>query len=201
MNNVTRAEAGKLGWAKSKEIFAKKYQERLDLYLLNPNTCSNCGSPLEYKNRKNTYCSRSCSASQGNRGQNRHGTEKVIRECEYCHYSTTNPKYCSKVCCKNDIQSSVIRQIENGTYDPKTGTKILRDYIIQKRGYKCSSCNLSEWLGQQIPLDLDHIDGNSSDSSLENIRLLCKNCHALTPTYGIKNKGRGRSYRYKKDND
>lgn len=54
---------------------------------------------------------------------------------------------------------------------------------------ECASCRKTEWLGQPIPLELDHIDGNHSDNRLRNLRLLCPNCHALTPTY----RGKGRA--------
>jgi 5-methylcytosine-specific restriction endonuclease McrA len=54
----------------------------------------------------------------------------------------------------------------------------------------CSSCKLDEWLGKPIALELDHINGNSSNNNLDNLRLLCPNCHAQTDTYRGKNIGK-----------
>lgn len=51
----------------------------------------------------------------------------------------------------------------------------------------CSSCRLERWLEGPIPLELDHIDGNSYNNSIDNLRLLCPNCHALTDTYRGRN--------------
>ena len=48
---------------------------------------------------------------------------------------------------------------------------------------RCSHCRNSHWLGGAIPLELDHIDGCPTNNRFENLRLLCPNCHALTPTY------------------
>ena len=42
-----------------------------------------------------------------------------------------------------------------------------------------------------------YIDGHSENNSLPNLKLLCPNCHSLTPTYGFLNKGNGRKKRYK----
>jgi hypothetical protein len=66
----------------------------------------------------------------------------------------------------------------------------LKGYLLDSKIFeaKCVSCNLFKWLDEPIPLELDHIDGNNSNNELSNLRLLCPNCHAKTPTYRGKNK-------------
>ena len=49
--------------------------------------------------------------------------------------------------------------------------------------HKCEKCGNSKWLGQEIPLELHHINGDNLDNRLENLQLLCPNCHALTDNY------------------
>jgi hypothetical protein len=68
----------------------------------------------------------------------------------------------------------------------KLKRKLLSEGVFTR---ECSGCKNTEWLGQPIPLELDHIDGNHSDNRLPNLRLLCPNCHALTPTC----RGKGRA--------
>ena len=58
-----------------------------------------------------------------------------------------------------------------------------RKQLIRERGHKCESCTLTEWLGKPIPLELEHVDGNSGNYTVENLKLLCCNCHAQTPTW------------------
>ena len=47
----------------------------------------------------------------------------------------------------------------------------------------CERCKLSKWQGQNIPLEIHHINGVNTDNRLENLILLCPNCHALTNNY------------------
>lgn len=62
--------------------------------------------------------------------------------------------------------------------------RLLKEGIFDHR---CSACNRTEWNDLPIPLELEHKDGDGNNNSLDNICLLCPNCHAQTPTYRGKN--------------
>lgn len=67
----------------------------------------------------------------------------------------------------------------------KIGSHKLRLRLL-KEGYfehKCYKCDNIEWDQQPIPLELEHIDGDHFNNNLDNLTLLCPNCHAQTPTY------------------
>jgi 5-methylcytosine-specific restriction endonuclease McrA len=53
---------------------------------------------------------------------------------------------------------------------------------------KCYICSRKNWRGKPLSLQLDHINGNTHDNTLDNLRLLCPNCHSQTDTWGGKNK-------------
>lgn len=66
--------------------------------------------------------------------------------------------------------------------------------LMTANGFKweCARCGISEWLGEKAPLHIDHVNGERSNCNRDNLRFLCPNCHALTPTYGGKNVRRRR---------
>ena len=71
------------------------------------------------------------------------------------------------------------------------GKKIRGATMIQAltalRGWRCENCGLTEWQGQKVPHEVHHIDGDELNSVLENLQVLCPNCHALTNNYKGKN--------------
>ena len=66
----------------------------------------------------------------------------------------------------------------------KLKKRLLKDGVFK---HICQVCNNTHWLSKPIPLELHHIDGNSNNNSLDNLQILCANCHALTDTYRAKN--------------
>lgn len=53
--------------------------------------------------------------------------------------------------------------------------------------YTCRICGISEWLGERLGLQLDHINGDGFDNRCANLRFLCPNCHSQTPTFSGRN--------------
>lgn len=76
--------------------------------------------------------------------------------------------------------------IKNSTY---TNSHRLKLRLISEN-YKqasCECCKLSNWLDSKIPLELHHKNGDRQDHTIDNLELLCPNCHALTDNYRAKN--------------
>lgn len=76
--------------------------------------------------------------------------------------------------------------VQNATIKSMTSFKkrLIQENILE---YKCAICGLIEWQNHPLVLQLEHMNGNNTDNRLENLRLLCPNCHSQTDTYTGKN--------------
>ena len=64
-------------------------------------------------------------------------------------------------------------------------TSRIRNYLFKfnLKEKKCECCGNIEWMGKEIPLQVHHINGNNTDNRVENLQILCPNCHAFTDNY------------------
>ena len=87
--------------------------------------------------------------------------------------------------------------VENSTY--KDATKLKKRLIKEGiKEYKCEKCGITEWQGEPISLQIHHINGIHNDNRLENIQILCPNCHSQTDTYSGKNSNNENTTKYNK---
>lgn len=68
---------------------------------------------------------------------------------------------------------------------PSISSSKLRNRLISSglKDHRCEICSITEWQNKEISLHLDHINGNHSDNRLNNLRIVCPNCHSQTETY------------------
>ena len=78
--------------------------------------------------------------------------------------------------------------VENSTYASSVNLKnrLINEGLLKNECVECGCRNM--WNKKPISLQLDHIDGNHKDNRLENLRILCPNCHSQTETWGGKKK-------------
>jgi predicted nucleic acid-binding Zn ribbon protein len=152
--------------------------------------CINCGNEIAGRGTK--FCSQSCNAENYGHGR------RIQHECLHCGKMTTNNKYCDFKCQRLYELDQRNIKIENG--DMSFSHRAYKKYLISKFGDKCMKCGWHEInpTTGNVPIELEHIDGNYDNNSLENLKLLCPNCHSLTPTYKALNVGNGRFNRRKR---
>jgi len=85
----------------------------------------------------------------------------------------------------------------NGKYRSTSSLRLrlIKDKVLNNVCYECGL--LPEWNGKSLSLHLDHINGDSSDNRIDNLRILCPNCHSQTETYcGSKKKKERHAYKF-----
>lgn len=126
--------------------------------------------------------------------------EKKDKNCLNCGNAIPNRnEYCNNVC-QGEYQSKMkLNEWLNGkNIVIKGGCSIpvwMRRYLLDKTNHKCSKCGwgVKNEYSNIIPLEIDHIDGDAYNNNINNLKVLCPNCHSLTKTY--KNIGSRKSVR------
>jgi transposase-like protein len=82
-------------------------------------------------------------------------------------------------------QLLVVRPAAGGRWNLRR--RLLADGVKAPR---CERCGIEDWQGEPLTLALHHVNGHTRDNRLENLQLLCPNCHSQTENFGGRNAGK-----------
>jgi hypothetical protein len=170
--------------------------------------CKKCGSEFEPKKGLKNYCSLKCRNSRTwteedkiKKSESAKKSEKVMKQIKKLHTQYYIDKIKSTKATKKSVELSKqvfnkIKAKRKQTYKEKLlledfntlSFERLRKRVIYEQNESCNKCGINEWLGENITLELDHINGNNKDNSRDNLEALCPNCHSQTKTWRGRNK-------------
>lgn len=179
---------------KGRETSKLKAEQKKKDYEEKPKLCKLCNTAIPYDRRQNQFCGHSCSAKASN-------SKRAIKaKCLNCGESIRkNGKYCSVQCQQGLKNKKVVENwLNGGNASTKTGcSATIRKFLLEQCNNKCPKCGWGEInvVTGKVPLEVNHIDGDSTNNTPENLEILCPNCHSLTYNFRALNKNSKRTYR------
>lgn len=151
--------------------------------------CIKCNEPHD---KDGKFCSRTCansrSWSENDKLKKSTAAKNSVKVTEQNRLNANNKEkieaYKKTIIIRNDERLKEIMNINFNDLNPKEQ----RFKIFKEQNCKCNNCKNDKWLDNEIPLELEHKDGNRKNNNRENLELLCPNCHALTLTWRGRNR-------------
>lgn len=176
--------------------------------------CKTCKKTFRAKkHERREFCSQSCSTIYNNKGVQRNlKSGKYIgaplKECESTNcQSLTRNKYCSYACRIKQADEALVEKWIAGKESGSakyTVKAFVKRFLLKRSEGQCEAidsrtgerCTENRITGKgNTVLQIDHIDGNWENNTVENLRMICPTCHVLTETWGAGNMGNGRTWK------
>lgn len=179
----------------SRKCLSKFYDRRVS------KVCAYCGKKVLKKiahskgNKTNFFfCNRNCK-DKANKELQIFRSTKIIN-CKRCCVpvevdSNTNSVICEECKPSKKYKKYDYSRVILGLEEMKSNSFIpLKNFLINKKikENKCEICGIIDWLEKPITLQLHHVDGNRKNNHIENLKILCPNCHTQTDNWGYKNR-------------
>ena len=167
--------------------------------------CVICGKETDINKRASIKTAK-CEECNPKIKQKKQKKQKPIKYCLNCNNIVTNYKsiFCCVQCHKDYEYKEYIKKWKDGKVDGlkchgNSTSNHVRRYLLEKYDGKCSRCgwNTPNPFIKKVILEIEYIDGDSTNGDEDNLDLICPNCHSLTSTYKALNKGNGNRNRLK----
>lgn len=153
--------------------------------------CENCNSEHDGKFGSGRFCKMECSRAFSTKNKRKEINEKVSKSLTGRQLSNNHVESIKESWKKP--RKSIFRKqqaaledifIENSPY----ATQYVKRIILKQelKTYVCEECGICKYNGKKLTLQLHHVNGNNKDHRLENLQLLCPNCHSQTDNYAGK---------------
>lgn len=138
-----------------------------------------CGSIAKFRNGSgNLMCCERHNSCPANRKKNSIGLKRCSRDYHLTYQLLSDDT-------KTKMNHRKNKRFADFSYNGRGQHK---NALILERGHKCECCNNTEWLGEMITLELEHVDADRKNNTRDNLKLLCPNCHSKTPTWRGRNR-------------
>lgn len=150
--------------------------------------CQNCGKIMTEKYGSGRFCSKSCANTRhhsqetkqkisiSNKSKNKGPNKGSFKKG---HAGIGDRKEAAR-----KYRETCRKRKEARSFDQLS----LREQLSVLQEERCAECGIKTWQGKALVLELHHIDGNHENENLDNLKLLCPNCHSQTPYYRNRSK-------------
>lgn len=155
--------------------------------------CENCEVEQDGSFGSGRFCSRKCSAGFSTKAKRADINARVSEKLTGTSLSTDAKAKLKIAWADGRYKNNGRKRTAIENIATLKNTAVIKALLFEsgEKEEVCEECSISSWNGRKVCLELHHLNGNNKDNRLENLQILCPNCHSQTDNYA----GRGKNAR------